>query len=351
MTSLRNTRGNNFDFLRFFFAFIVILGHLIVISKSETFQKFSPYINTHTSVIAFFCISGYLITNSYFNTNSLKRYFVKRAARLLPAYIFVVTACIIFLSFTSNYSIIEYFSNIHLYKYLIANISFLNFLHPTLPGVFIRNGIENPVNGALWTLKVEVSFYLLVPAILYFVQKFKKKYIPLIAIYIFSLCYQITLDWYFNKTGIPIFQLLSRQLPGYLTYFVCGIALYYYFNDFIKYKNKLFILGLAIYIVERIFETPILTPIAISLLVFVAAYSFKQLNTFAKHGDLSYGIYIYHCPIINLAVHFNLFEKYNPYLVALTIIFVVLTVSFISWHFLEKKVLNIAHQRSISTLH
>jgi len=348
MTSLKNARDNNFDLLRFFFAFIVVLGHLIVISKAEVFQKFSPYINTNTSVTAFFSISGFLIASSYLKTNSLKQYFDKRAARLLPAYGLVIIACSLLLPITGKLSLSEYLWNSQLYKYLIYNLSFLNFLQPTLPGVFVRGGIENPVNGALWTLKVEVAFYLTIPILITFINRFKWKYIPILIIYVSSLSYQLAFDWYFQKTGNPMYQLLSRQLPGYLTYFVSGIALYYYFDDFVKNKNKLFIVGITIYILERIYGIHILTPIALSLLIFVFAYSLKQLNSFAKHGDVSYGIYIYHCPLINLAVQYNLFERYNPYLVALILIVILLTLSFASWHLLEKIVLQKVHRKTLA---
>jgi len=337
-------KENNFDLLRFFFAFVVVLGHMTILSKSTVLHTLSPYFSTYLSVTAFFCISGYLITSSYLNTPSIKRYFIKRAARLLPAYIFVILICAILLSFTSSYSISGYFRNEQFYKYLFANLTFLNFLAPSLPGVFLQHGIANPVNGALWTLKVEVAFYLLLPAIIYFIQRFKRKYIPILIIYSISLIYQFSFDWYFERTGNQIYNLISHQLPAYLTYFGSGIALYYYYDIFIKHKTKLFILGFIFYFLEHKIGIQFFTPFALSLMVFAFAYSLKSLNSFAKHGDLSYGIYIYHYPIISMAVYFNLFNQYNPFLIALITILIILIISYLSWHLLEKKVLGRVHQ-------
>ena len=58
-------RENNFDFLRFILAFTVVIGHLIIVSGIDDFQKYLRFISSYTSVTAFFIISGFLITNSF----------------------------------------------------------------------------------------------------------------------------------------------------------------------------------------------------------------------------------------------------------------------------------------------
>jgi len=336
-------KQNNFNFLRFYFAFIVVIGHLIEISKIDALQKFSPYFSTYISVTAFFSISGFLITNSYLHTDTLKNYFAKRAARLLPAYMLVVVVCAVLLSLLSSYSFAEYFLHPQLFKYLAANLSFLNFIQPCLPGVFLGDGLTCDVNGALWTLKVEVSFYLLIPILLFFFQRIRRKYILLICIYFFSILYRNSLGHLADISGSGIYAMLSHQLPGFLSYFVSGIALYYYFQLFQRNKKLLFAIAIIGFVFERIMGWEILTPISLSIIVFVIAFSFKRLNAFAKHGDISYGIYIFHCPIIKVATDLGFFELYNPFLVAFGIISVVLFVGFISWHAVEKRFLVRTH--------
>ena len=207
-----------------------------------------------------------------------------------------------------------------------------------MPGVFEgENFYFCAVNGALWTIKVEISFYLLLPVFIYFLQKIKKKYILLLFFYIFAVIFRNGLIYLSAKNDLLI--MIARQLPGFRSYFACRMALFYYFDFFIKYKNIFCIIGFFLLIIERIIGCEILTPFALSAVVFAIAFSLKMLNNFGKYGDISYGIYIFYFPIIQLAIHFVFFEKYNPFFVALCIILTVIFVGFLSWHFLENRIL------------
>jgi peptidoglycan/LPS O-acetylase OafA/YrhL len=341
-------KQNNFNFLRFYFAFIVVIGHLIEISEIKAFQKFAPYFNTYISVSAFFCISGFLISRSYLNTPNLIDYLKKRAARLLPAYIFVVITCAIFLSLLSKYSFSEYFTHPVLFKYLGANLTFLNFIQPCLPGVFLNEGSSCTVNAALWTLKIEVSFYLIIPVLLYFTKKMRLKYLLFIGIYILSVIYRNAFEYLSTLHGIEYYTILARQLPGFMSYFICGIALYYYFDFFIVNKKILLLFSVLVFILERKAGIEIFTPLALSIIVFFISFSFKRLNNFAKHGDISYGIYIFHYPIMKIITSLGFFNKYNPFFVSLFILILVLLVGYASWHLIEKQFLKISHSTRLS---
>lgn len=332
---------NNFDFLRFLFAFIVILSHIIDLSQFPDFIFLKKYFDTHLSVTGFFIISGFLITGSYVKTRNIRLYFIKRAKRLLPAYILIVLFSALFFSVFSIYNFQEYFSNSMLYKYLFANLFFLNFIQPCLPGVFLNN-ILCTINGALWTIKVEVSFYIILPILIFLITKFEKKIIVFVAIYVLGLLYILGL--YLTNFIIPekhsFLLILKHQLPGFLTYFISGISLFYFFDFYMKYKNKLIIIAIIVFSIEYYFNLEILRPIAMSLLLLYFAYGFKFLNNWGKYGDFSYGIYIYHFPVIQLVVSLNLLNNFNPFLVAFSIIVTALFLAIISWNFLEKKFLN-----------
>ena len=195
------------------------------------------------------------------------------------------------------------------------------------------------VNGALWTLKVEVAFYVLVPVLLWLVGKVKRKYVLFVLIYVLSIAYRSGLGELASATGNHYWTVLARQLPGFMSYFVCGMALHYYFDFFIKRKWHFLVIGLLVFVLERHIGLEVFTPLAFASMIFAVAYSFRGLNNFGKYVDISYGIYIYHCPLIKLADDFGLFERYNPYWVAAGIIVLVLMLGFLSWHLLEKRFL------------
>ncbi|MCE2740513.1 MAG: acyltransferase family protein, partial [Sphingobacteriales bacterium] len=89
---------NNFDFLRFAFALVVVFSHIIDLSLAPSLQYLKPFFDTHISVTGFFIISGCLISASYLRSTSLSSYFEKRARRLLPAYILVIVMSVLVFS-------------------------------------------------------------------------------------------------------------------------------------------------------------------------------------------------------------------------------------------------------------
>jgi peptidoglycan/LPS O-acetylase OafA/YrhL len=130
-------KDNNFNFLRLVFAFSVAIGHALPADYNYTL---SILFNGHVAVCGFFIISGFLITKSYVDSKNIKEYFVKRCRRLLPAYWLVVLLCAFGLSAFSNLPPGEYFTSPLLFKHIAASLCFLNFVQPSLPGVFMSGG-------------------------------------------------------------------------------------------------------------------------------------------------------------------------------------------------------------------
>lgn len=325
---VQNITKNNFDFIRVLLAFIVFVGHLGALSGSPqlTWLTYSP---VEVAVFAFFIVSGFLIARSYERSSSLKSYAKKRFNRIVPAYLLVVFLCAVLLSLVSTLSLGDYFSNIGVYKYAFWNSLFMNFKAPSLPGVFGNQA----VNGALWTLKIEMCFYICVPLIfLFFGKNNKYRNISLMVLYFLSL---IFLN-YFEMHGKAN---ISRQIPGSLCYFIGGMLIYFNFDQFIKHKHILFIIAFITVWIDLILHIKLFSPIMISIIVLYFAYSFKFLNNFGKYGDFTYGIYIFHFPIIRVFATLGLFANYNPYLMGFVCMLVVIGVGITSWHAYEKRFL------------
>lgn len=337
---VKDYSSNCFHFLRLLFALTVVIGHFIGISHLDDIQYLRPYFNTYYAVTGFFVISGFLITQSYLKTHDIKFYFKKRANRLLPAYMTVVIGCAFLFVFVSDYSVVQYFTHPMWRKYLFANMGFLNFIQPCLPGVFNNDFLDCPVNPSLWTIKIEVGFYIVLPLLIYLLIKLKHRYIGLITIYLFAVIYRNLLNWYGNINEIDMAIFLARQLPGFMSYFSVGMMFCLYKNLFLKYKNYIIIPAIVIFIIERYFEVEYFLPLAYGTMVVWAAYSLKCFNNLGRFGDISYGIYIYHAPLLKLLMTVGLLSTINAYCTLGLYLILVMLVGAISWHCMEKHFLN-----------
>ena len=320
---------NNFDFLRVVFAFTVAFAHLIELSDLEILKPFKLFFNTRLAIDGFFIVSGFLIAKSYENSTTIKDYIIRRAKRIIPAYAVVILISALFLSAISTYSLSEYFSNIQFWKYLTANLSFQNYLEPCLPGVFETNKFC-AVNGALWTIKLEEAFYLLVPVFYWLVRVKKFNFYALIII-----VYLLSVTYYTYFLSIDNYR-IAKQLPGALAFFGTGIVFYKNFSLLQKWKDYIIIPCLIIFFLEHyILKTQLLKPVAFGFMVFYVAYSFRFLNNFGKYGDFTYGIYIYHFPLIQLFVYLGLFNKYPPILICMLFLMLTLLLAILSWYLIE----------------
>jgi peptidoglycan/LPS O-acetylase OafA/YrhL len=337
-------RRNNFDFLRFFFAVSVVLDHFFILTKGYG-NKFWP-VSSSKAVAGFFIISGFLITWSYCNNDHIGNYFKKRAKRIIPAYYTVVVFCAFFLCFISAVPFIEYFHSTWFFKYLAANLSFLNFVQPELPGVFSGN-LLHAVNGSLWTIKVEIALYCCVPVYCFFAGKTNKeinKVILFLSIYLFSIVFSGICSFLFEKTGDQLYSIMGRQFVGQLRFFISGALILFCFDRFKKHIQSLVCIAmvvLGLYFVPVTFPgfidfvINLLFPVSFAILIIGFAFSFKFLNNFGKYGDFSYGIYLIHFPVIQTLLHFRMHE-WNFLLTLITSLVITIVLAGFSWHVVEK---------------
>lgn len=322
---------NNFDLLRFLLASIVFLVHAHLLTGSRPLAFLSQYLSSDYAVKAFFVISGFLVFQSYDRARSLVDYFEKRARRIYPAYGATVVFCAVGGAAITTLSLGDYVSS-GLATYLLANLVFMNFLGPELPGVFHTN-IFHAVNGALWTIKIEVMFYLAVPLFAILFRRFGIISVSCV-VYAASITYSSLLSWYAERTGVEWYQILARQLPGQLSFFMIG-TLFLYYGDRVRHLLPVaaaiaaFTLPLRLPLVHAVLE-----PVLLGSLIIYLATGMKYLGNFGRHGDLSYGIYVVHFPIIQLLASLGAFR--NPAFGLAVACLVILIVAWMSWHFIEK---------------
>lgn len=342
---------NNLDCLRLILASIVALFHLYALSNIAAFSAFGKYLSPQFAVRAFFVISGLLIYRSYARSSSIGSYLEKRVRRIWPAYFTIIMLAAIALCPLSTLPFTRYYGA-GFWKYLGANLLFLNFLAPSLPGVFSSNVIT-AVNGALWTLKIEVAFYLLVPVIHYLCNLFgPNKTIG--AIFSFSCIWKFgfaLLDIMYRAPAIytldssrSIYSQMEAQFPGQLMYFCVGILLFLYFDTLKLHYRSIFCITAGLFLLDHWLTRGNLDFLWISGIVFVFGF-WRYFGNFSKYGDFSYGVYIVHFPIFQTLIALGL-AKQNPVVYFVVSLSLLGLAGLLMWRLVESRFLkNSSHYR------
>lgn len=325
-------RANNFDAIRLTLAAVVAAVHVAVLSGEAGLAWIPRVLSSSLAVKAFFVVSGFLIVMSFEHSANWRAYAERRVRRLYPAYAVVIVLSALALWLVSGRSAPEYFGP-SWWKYVAANLAFLNFLAPTLPGVFDANAIRT-VNGALWTLKVEVLFYAAVPFLVWLCRRAGWQVILPLA-YLGSFAYVSLLRLVGGPHPDGLYEALQRQLPGQLAYFVSGAALYYGFSWFEPRLRPLSAIAALILLVNLAVPIPLVEPAAIAVVVIAIAFAGMAIPA-GKYGDFSYGLYILHFPVIQLIVQAGWFAG-RPLGLFITAMTLALLGAVLLWHLVEKR--------------
>jgi peptidoglycan/LPS O-acetylase OafA/YrhL len=334
---------NNFDSVRVGLALIVVFAHLAALTQLENLKILEKIFDSNFAVKGFFAISGFLVAKSFLTSNGLKDYAEKRLRRIYPAYFGAILLCLVIGGYASTITLTEYITSATTLKYVISNLSFLNFIQPTLPSTFVSNPIQ-AMNGSLWTIKVEVMLYFCIPPIIYLFKKFG-------SIKVFALIFCLSSIWvyffmYIFKGNIG--AEISRQFPGQLAYFAFGTLLAINEKVLSKIKIISIIFLILLFLTNNPYLKILIDPIAYSAVVIYIATSTLKIINLGKYGDISYGIYLFHFPIIQLLIFIGIFELNIWIGMALTFLITIL-VSLISWHLIEKRFLKRSSHYIIAT--
>ncbi len=337
-------KKNNFDLLRLAFAATVCFGHIFELSRMPELSWIGRYLSSAVAVKSFFVVSGFLIFMSYERSSSVSSYLEKRLRRIYPAYGVVILISAFSLYFLSNASPGEYFS-LGWIKYLTTNLLFLNFLQPELPMLFESHRYQ-AVNGALWTLKIEVMFYCCVPFLAYLIRRYSVSLVVLV-VYLLSIIYGRLLLDQMSLTANPLYGLFAKQLPGQMCYFIAGAFFFYFYDRIKKWTPLILPAALLVLFFDGSTIHFIIEPFALAAAVVSFAFIF-HLGNFARFGDFSYGLYICHFPIIQIFIQSGWFQG-KPALFLVSSALCSLAAGVLMCHAVEKRfLLRSSHYRSHS---
>jgi peptidoglycan/LPS O-acetylase OafA/YrhL len=319
-------KANNFDLLRLVAALQVALNHSAQHLKSNSHEgaifELSSLI---PGVPIFFFISGFLISRAFENSPHFKEFALNRILRIYPALVCCLLVSVLMVWTTG------YFSSVH---------------------VSIGVGV---LNGSTWTITVELQFYVLVP-VLYALLALdhssrtqSNRRLLLLAV-MFLLANQAYVLAASHHAGDLWYKLAGVTFVPWLYMFLGGVLAQRNFRMLHSWLAGRFTLVLIAYCalawpLSSIFGWSLgndLGPLffcALALLTFAAAFSYVGLSDLAlRRNDISYGVYLYHMPVVNLLLALGLGGTVGSLLLAMA---ATILLALFSWVVVEKPALRL----------
>jgi peptidoglycan/LPS O-acetylase OafA/YrhL len=333
-------RQNNLEWLRLLFALQVVAthvaGHLDVALPS--------LIRHFPGVPAFFFVSGFLIYASYQNAPG-RTYFHNRFLRLYPGLIAVTVGGLVVV--VQARGLPDLLANASSYGTWVA--AQLTLGQAYNPEIFRGVGV-GMVNGALWTLTVELLFYLMVPLIVAAERRVgEKAVLAFVAMSFAFFAFGPLAATQLRPGARALYDLLWLTPLAWGWMFGLGILAVKHFHRLRPRLHYFPLLVVALLALSMEADGFLLGNHGQRLgLLYFAAYAGAVLwLAFATphvplHADFSYGTYIWHMPVINLLLIWD--HRSAPLAVALTFVMAAL-----SWYLVERPAL-LRKKRSLKPL-
>lgn len=346
-----NKRENAFDFLRLFASLTVVVGHSVDHFETPFFwyNHRNPFWFSD-GVPMFFVISGLLVYKScekaFIDNRPLRHYFVNRFLRIAPAlyvYLFVTTISLFLFGVISVDQV-----DIGFYAWFVSTIILFPVYHPSIFEDF-GTGV---VNGSLWTIPAEFSFYLVLPLFVWLKQKqnFSVMITLMLSVSVISIIFYNFMDHKFTGEEPLWFKVFFVSFLPYLLYFTIGVLLG---KIWYKIPNSftLATLSLVAYVliryeilfdknyVDLVWEILWVLPFGYFIVWFgynAPVFFYKFTN---KIGDISYGVYIWHMVVVNYFMYYGLSEKLSGNLSNSLVLVISIILGLLSSWLVEKQAL------------
>jgi peptidoglycan/LPS O-acetylase OafA/YrhL len=334
---------NNFDLVRLFAATQVAVSHTVgLLTPAQQHAWWLRLLDLFPGVPVFFFISGFLISRSFENSRDVGSYARNRVLRIFPGLEVCLLVNLLLVAGTA-YFVLHGVTAMQLLMLFLAKGTFLQFYNPE----FMREFGDGVLNGSLWTICVELQFYLLVPVLYrFFLYRPSQGNRALILIALASLlanralyalepAYSATVAWKLARVSFaPWFYmfvvgvLLQRNLhwlEGRIRPWTFPALLIAY----VLYATGLQALGFR-------FDNGIspLLALPVFALILAAAFSKPALaDRLLGRNDLSYGMYIYHMPVVNMFLYYGI---RGPLTASALAIAWSLCAAYLSWRLIER---------------
>jgi peptidoglycan/LPS O-acetylase OafA/YrhL len=287
-------RRNSFDVLRLSFALLVACSHGLAIHTGSQ-PRFGNSTLGDFGLDGFFILSGFLITRSWFALESFPRFAWHRFLRIMPGFwvCLVVVALVvapILAALRGMSPAVVFTGEPSAVQYVLGNAGLL-IVQYDIAGILVDRPREDSFNGSLWTLAFEALCYALVAA-LGAAGLLRRR--PVLVPAALAVLLVLTA---MQEAGLPV--LVNDRLLRLVLVFLLGAAAYLYARRIPVHGGiaaacaALFLVSVAVFDDYRVLGA---VPLAYLFLWFGVVFPWP----WSMRADLSYGLYIYHWPMLQL---------------------------------------------------
>lgn len=324
-------RINNFDIIRFFAAVQVAIFH-----SYERFEIPIPAymvpLSWFPGVPIFFVISGFLMAASFERSANVAQYATNRALRIFPGLWGVLFMTLVAIAVVDN---LEFSAPVAIW--FITQMFGLIYTP-----AFLADFGSGSYNGSLWTIPVELQFYIALPILYTLAARFRFNTRPFFLYsFLIALAFGASVTAIFpslataNET--PFVKLLRYTFIPRFYMFLFGVVLYKFNTHVSSLIRGQGLYWFAAYLLFHIL-VPTVGPVYIIAELFLAvamislAYTWPTISERILRGnDISYGTYLYHGLIINIILEMGV----GIHQMALTLSLSILA-ALLSWYLIEQ---------------
>jgi peptidoglycan/LPS O-acetylase OafA/YrhL len=376
VTSMKPSRRiPELDGLRGLAILLVLIWHIIC-SNAPGIHRWLYYLMDAGSLFwsgvdLFFVLSGFLIggilLDARSSPNYFKTFYARRVLRIIPIYSVIVG--VFFICLAANVPA-RLAGSDWLFGQREPWYAYATFTQ----NIWYATGVQDIANWlrATWSLAIEEQFYLVLPALVWFVSVRKLPYVLITAILVAPLL-RLFIDLHYSHGKIASFNLMPCRADALLL----GVAAAMLVRqpslwEAIKIQRRrvvsawiVLLAGLALFTLFKAtdpYQSILMSTVGLSwlalfylgLLLLALVYSGGLLgrilrNSFLKGlGTISYGFYLLHMPVLGLT--FAIFRGKGPWaqtpaerILVLVAFSVSIAIATFSWNVFEKPLVKLGH--------
>lgn len=293
----------------------------------------------------FFVISGYLITGIIYREVlakdfSIGRFYVRRIRRILPAFVAMLVAICLTVSFVMLPA-----QAVDLGKSMIAASAFsTNLLFWQQSGYFTGSAEIKPLLHT-WSLSVEEQFYIFFPLLMMWLGRIKKTLLLIIlaGMSLFSL---VLCEWFLRHDPTFAFYMLPTRAWELMIGSMLAVYLYQA-KPALNQRYIWFVLGLVLIFYSIMTLSPqvkfpglsaLPACLGTALVIYAGAnYCGKrpllESSVSLFFGKISYSLYLWHWPVFAIFRYYNIEHLATAQIVSALILSLLLSV--MSWRYIE----------------